>query len=108
MKLSYWSIPGIQKQAVTHDSIVKAVCKNFNITKAQLVVKTRKREVVEARQVACVLMRKHFPRMSFGRIGTFLGGLDHATMIHAIGKVDNLLETDKDFNKLFNKITNEI
>jgi len=107
MTPSYWTIPGIFREAPTQDSIIKAVCSNFKITPKDMVVKTRKREVVEARQVACVLIRKH-SRLSYAKIGNLLGGLDHATMLYAMKKVDNLLETDKDFIKLFNKIKNEI
>ena len=108
MTPSYWTIPGIYREAPTQDSIINAVCKYFNITKDQLTQKTRKREIVEARQVACVLIRKNFPRLSYEKIGNMLGGLNHATMIHAIKKVDNMLATDKAFIQTFNRIKNEI
>jgi chromosomal replication initiation ATPase DnaA len=55
-------------------------------------MKTRKREVVTARQVSMTLA-KHFTNYSLAKIGTEIGGKDHATVLHACKTVNNLIDT---------------
>jgi hypothetical protein len=61
-------------------------------------LRTRKREVVEARQVSMTLSRL-YTRGGLAIIGKLHGDHDHATILHAIGVVRNLNETDRDFRK---------
>jgi chromosomal replication initiator protein len=58
--------------------------------------KNRKRDIVEARQVAMYLAKRN-TRESLSAIGRHIGGKDHATVIHACKTVDNLLETNRDY-----------
>jgi chromosomal replication initiator protein len=60
--------------------------------------KTRKRDVVEARQVAMYLAKRN-TKESLSAIGRNIGGKDHATVVHACKTVDNLLETNRDFRE---------
>ncbi|MFC2176488.1 helix-turn-helix domain-containing protein, partial [Bacteroidota bacterium] len=58
--------------------------------------KTRKREVVQARQIA-MFYAKNMTKASLATIGAQCGGKDHATVLHAYRTVNNLIETDKQF-----------
>ena len=58
--------------------------------------KTRKREVVQARQIA-MYFAKQMTKASLASIGAHCGGQDHATVLHACKTVNNLMETDKQF-----------
>jgi chromosomal replication initiator protein len=58
--------------------------------------KTRKREIVQARQLAMFFSKKH-TKSSLATIGQHCGNKDHATVLHACRTVNNLLETDKQF-----------
>ena len=58
--------------------------------------KTRKREVVQARQIAMYFSKK-MTKSSLANIGMHCGGKDHATVLHACRTVNNLAETDKHF-----------
>lgn len=61
-----------------------------------LQLKTRKREIVEARQVAMYLAKKN-SKESLAQIGATIGKKDHATVLHACKTVENLKETSKQF-----------
>jgi chromosomal replication initiator protein len=66
--------------------ILKAVAEFYNITAADLVKRSRKKEVVRPRQVAMFLLREE-TKLSFPEIGQKLGGRDHSTVIHACEKI---------------------
>jgi chromosomal replication initiator protein len=60
--------------------------------------KTRKREIVQARQISMYFSKK-LTKSSLASIGMQCGGKDHATVLHAFKTVNNLQDTDKHFRK---------
>jgi chromosomal replication initiator protein len=84
------------KREISIDYIQKVVCNYYNIALDQLQSKTRKREIVQARQVA-MFFSKTLTKSSLATIGSQIGGKDHATVLHACKTVNNLIETDKRF-----------
>jgi chromosomal replication initiator protein len=83
---------------VSIDYIQKVVCDYFDLPIELLKSKTRKREVVQARQIAMYFAKK-MTKSSLANIGMHCGGKDHATVLHACRTVKNLTETDKNFRK---------
>src|SRR3989344_4449863 len=81
---------------VSIDYIQKVVCDYFDLPIELLKSKTRKREVVQARQIAMFFAKK-MTKSSLANIGMHCGGKDHATVLHACRTVNNLVETDKQF-----------
>ena len=81
---------------VSIDYIQKVVCDYFNLGIDVLKSKTRKREVVQARQIA-MYFAKAMTKSSLSTIGMHCGGKDHATVLHACRTVNNLMDTDKKF-----------
>lgn len=81
---------------VNMDYIQKFVQNYFDISIELMKAKTRKREVVVARQVAMYLA-KDFTNMSLKSIGAHFGGRDHSTVIHAITTVNDMMDTDQQF-----------
>jgi len=81
---------------VSIDYIQKVVCDYFELPIELLKSKTRKREVVQARQIAMFFSKK-MTKASLASIGAQCGGKDHATVLHACKTVNNLLDTDKRF-----------
>ena len=81
---------------VSIDYIQKVVCDYFDLNIELLKSKTRKREVVQARQIAMFFSKK-LTKSSLANIGAHCGGKDHATVLHACKTVNNLMETDKTF-----------
>jgi len=81
---------------VSIDYIQKVVCDYFDLPIELLKSKTRKREVVQARQIAMYFAKK-MTKSSLANIGMHCGGKDHATVLHACKTVNNLIDTDKRF-----------
>lgn len=81
---------------VSIDYIQKIVCDYFDLPIEMLKSKTRKREVVQARQISMYFSKK-MTKSSLASIGAHCGGKDHATVLHACRTVSNLSETDKQF-----------
>lgn len=81
---------------ISIDYIQKVVCDYFELPLDLLKSKTRKREVVQARQLA-MYFSKNLTKSSLSNIGIHCGGKDHATVLHACRTVNNLMETDKKF-----------
>ena len=81
------------------------VCEYFNITRDTLLSKSRKRQIVQARQIAMYLSRNLIDNCSLATIGAELGGKDHATVLHACTTVSDLMSTDKSFKQYITDIS---
>jgi chromosomal replication initiator protein len=92
------------KREVSIDYIQKVVSDYFEMDVATLQSKTRKRHIVQARQLAMFFAKK-FTKASLASIGSQIGKRDHATVLHACKTVDNLAETDKQFRKYIDDLT---
>ncbi|QLG43867.1 chromosomal replication initiator protein DnaA [Costertonia aggregata] len=92
------------KREVSIDYIQKVVSDYFEMDVATLQSKTRKRHIVQARQLAMFFAKK-FTKASLASIGSQIGKRDHATVLHACKTVDNLAETDKQFRKYIEDLT---
>ena len=92
-------IVGEKQSDVSIDLIVDTVCEYFNITRDILLSKSRKRQIVQARQIAMFECRNLIPNCSLSTIGAELGGKDHATVLHACTTVQDLMATDKAFRQ---------
>ena len=97
-------IVGEEKTDVNMDKVQKTVCDYFNITRDDLLSKSRKRQIVQARQIAMYLSRNLISNCSLSTIGAEIGGKDHATVLHACTTVADLMSTDKVFRKYVSDI----
>lgn len=95
------------KREVSIDYIQKVVCNYFDVPVDSLQSKTRKREIVQARQVA-MYFSKNLTKSSLATIGSQIGGKDHATVLHACKTVNNLVETDKQFKNQIEEIEKKL
>lgn len=84
------------KNEITVPKIQEAVCSYFSIDPEVFLSKTRKREIVQARQIAMYLSRS-MTKTSLSSIGAQIGGKDHATVLHACNTVSDLMDTDRSF-----------
>ena len=92
---------------ISIDYIQKIVCDYFDMGIDLLKSKTRKREVVQARQLA-MYFAKTFTKSSLSIIGSQCGGKDHATVLHACRTVNNLIDTDKKFKQCVQELHKKI
>jgi chromosomal replication initiator protein len=95
------------KKEISIDYIQKVVCNYFNIPVDMIQSRTRKREIVQARQVA-MFFSKSLTKSSLATIGSQIGGKDHATVLHACKTVNNLLDTDKHFKNQIEDIEKKL
>ena len=80
-------------------AVQAAVCDYFNISTEELVSKSRKRQIVQARQISMYLCRNLISNCSLSTIGAETGGKDHATVLHSCNMVADLMSTDRVFKK---------
>lgn len=92
-------IVGEQKNDITIEKVQKVVCDYFNITRDSLLSKSRKRQIVQARQIAMYVTRNLITNCSLSTIGAEIGGKDHATVLHACSTVSDLMSIDKTFRQ---------
>jgi chromosomal replication initiator protein len=85
----------IENKPLTIEEIVDKVCEHYHVDPSVLHSKSRKREIVQVRQIAMFLVKKHTD-ISTSKIGHFIGNRDHATVLHACKIVKDLVEVDKD------------
>ena len=95
------------KREISIDFIQKVVSDYFQLDLDILQSKTRKRHVVQARQLAMFFAKK-FTKNSLANIGSQIGDRDHATVLHACKTVDNLVTTDKQFKKFVEDINKKL
>ena len=92
---------------ITIDEIQKKVSSYYNIKLDELVSSRRIRTFARPRQVAMYLSKKLTTR-SLPEIGRKFGGRDHTTVIHAVKKIEELMEHDSKFDEDVNLITQMI
>ncbi len=85
----------IENKPITIEEIIAKVCEHYKMDESVLHTKSRKREIVQVRQVAMFLAKKHTD-ISTSKIGHLIGNRDHATVLHACKIVKDLVEVDKE------------
>ncbi|MEW6617459.1 MAG: chromosomal replication initiator protein DnaA [Patescibacteria group bacterium] len=83
---------------LTVQEIIKAVADFFEVSQAELTDRSRKKEVVEPRQIAMYLLRDIL-KLSYPHIGEKLGKRDHTTAIHACEKIEKEINKNQQFNQ---------
>jgi chromosomal replication initiator protein len=96
-----------RKINITIDDISKAVCHYLNIAENKIREKTRKKEIVLARQLA-MYFSKELTKSSLKTIGLHFGGRDHSTVIHACNSIEQMRLKDLSMKELIDSIRNKI
>jgi chromosomal replication initiator protein len=96
-----------RKINITIENITKIVCSYLNIAEDKIRDKTRKKEVVLARQIAMYLS-KELTKSSLKSIGLQFGGRDHSTVIHAYNSVEESMVKDPSILSLVKTLKNQI
>lgn len=88
-------------------AIKKTVCEYFGISQDELVSNTRKRGIVQARQIAMYLGRS-LTKTALESIGKQIGDKNHATVLHACTTVKDLIDTDRGFRQYVTDIEKQL
>ena len=86
----------LEQKQLSVQSIQETVCKYFNLDQSVIQTNSRKREIVQARQITMFLAKK-YTDCSFSHIGKIVGKKDHATVLHACKTIKDQMETNKSF-----------
>ncbi|MEJ0001718.1 MAG: helix-turn-helix domain-containing protein [bacterium] len=81
------------KKNVAIKDVVKIVSDHYNLDEASIYEKTRRKEIVKARQIVMYILREDF-NVSYPLIGQKLGGKDHTTVIHSYLKIKGDIKND--------------
>jgi len=96
-----------RKINVSIDNITKTVCLALNVDENKLRDKTRKKEVVLARQLA-MFFSKELTKSSLKTIGLHFGGRDHSTVIHSCNSIEELQHADSSIKQLVENLRSQI
>jgi chromosomal replication initiator protein len=96
-----------QVRKVTIESIQKAVCEQFGLKLMELKAKNNSHVIVFPRQIAMYLA-KHLTDSSLPEIGRQFGGKHHTTVLHSVDKIEQQRKSDKDLNRMLNKLTENL
>ena len=96
-----------EHETVTADKIIGSICSFYKISRENLLGKSKKKELVQPRQICAYLMCEimNIPLVS---IGEALGGRDHTTVIHSREKITNLIKVNDRIAKEVEDIRNMI
>ncbi|MCX5567849.1 MULTISPECIES: chromosomal replication initiator protein DnaA [Kaistia] len=83
-----------EPRRVKIEDIQKIVSRHYNVSKADLLSSRRTRTIVRPRQIAMYLSKTLTPR-SLPEIGRRFGGRDHTTVLHAVRKVEEMMQGDQ-------------
>lgn len=92
---------------ITIESITKNVCDFLGVAENKIRDKTRKKEIVLARQLAMYLS-KELTKSSLKTIGLHFGGRDHSTVIHACNSIENAKVSDESLANIIDTLKNQI
>jgi chromosomal replication initiator protein len=92
---------------ITIESITKIVCDFLGVAENKIRDKTRKKEIVLARQLAMYLS-KDLTKSSLKTIGLHFGGRDHSTVIHACNSIENAKGSDESLSNIIETLKNQI
>lgn len=96
-----------RKVNITIENITSLVCDFLKIDENKIRDKTRKKEIVFARQIA-MFLSKELTKSSLKTIGLHFGGRDHSTVIHACSSIEKNLPSDPALKEIIDKIRNQI
>jgi chromosomal replication initiator protein len=101
------NIWGAEEHLVTLDDILRRVAEVFHVKPQDLRAKSRTKAVAFPRQLAMYLARQ-LTSDSYADIGRGFGGKDHTTVLHAVNKIDALLQQDAKLRRTLDHIINTI
>ena len=95
----------VDNHPLTIDDILEKVCHHYQVSQQNIFSKSRKRSLVQVRQVSMFLAQK-YTKMPASRIGQLIGNRDHSTVIHSCNAIEQRIKTDKAFSDEISSIEN--
>ena len=93
----------LEKKQISVQMIQEIVCNYYNLEQSVIQSRSRKQEIVQARQITMYLAKK-YTDCSFSHIGKIVGKKDHATVLYACKTIKDQIETSKAFRSTVEEI----
>jgi chromosomal replication initiator protein len=84
-------VQGIEPRRIKIEDILKVVSRHYGVTRSDLLSQRRHRSVVWPRQIG-MFLAKQLTARSLPEIGRRFGNRDHTTVLHAIRKIEGVIE----------------
>lgn len=97
----------VSDEPLTLDLISDTVCESLGVTHQDINGKSRKKEIVQGRQIVMYLAQK-MTKMPASRIGRLIGGRDHSTVLHSCKKIEAEMQKNKNLRQTVDKIEKEL
>ena len=92
---------------ITLEDVIRRVSEVTSVSEKDIVGQSRKKELVEARQITAYLSREILGA-SLSSIGIYLGGRDHTTILHACKNIEEKMKSEKRMKHQVESIKNEL
>lgn len=96
-----------QKKEITVELIMESVCRYFNVSQEDVMSQTRKGNIVLVRQLAMFLANR-FTKLTVSKIGLYIGGRTHATVLHSIKNIQAHINENETFRQQVNEIEEDL
>lgn len=97
----------LKRKLIQPKDVLKLVAENFGVTVENVLSRSRKKEVSEARHIYCKIMKSEF-NYSLKSIGETIGNRDHTTVIHSIETVNDRCETEDGYQEQIHSIIDQL
>jgi chromosomal replication initiator protein len=99
--------PVINSKSLNPDQILDIVYKYFSINKTDLLGPRRQKELVLPRQISMFLIHQEC-KLPFEKIGQILGGRDHTTIMHGVGKIKLAINRDREIQRMVMEVKSQL
>ena len=96
-----------KKKKITPELIISKVENHFNLRENDLKSSSKSQNIAFPRQIAMYILKTETD-LSLKQIGTFFGGKDHTTVMHAVSKIEKTKTDDSNVDKIISDIVNDI
>ena len=103
---NYYVVAGLP-QTKSPIKILFEVCKDYDINVRQLRMKTRAKERVQARYIACYFL-KNLTTLTLAQIAQVVGLGDHASVLHGLKKIEYQIEKYDDVRERYERIKKQL
>ena len=107
VKKIFKNLFSVKPTIITPKKIIQAVANFYELKEKDILSPSRKKEIVQPRQIAMYLLRKEL-KSSFPSIGRKFNGKDHTTAIHSFKKISKEIEKNKKLEEEINLIKEKI
>lgn len=104
---SYLNQTPIRRPSLTHNQVISVVCSYFNLASKDLTGPKRQKELVLPRHITMYILSEEL-NMTVEKIGQILGGRDHTTVMHGRDKIKNLINNDREVQRIYGEIKNQL